>query len=150
MQEPDKKSTVVSIEEVPKGDLSYQLKFVEKPIEHLLKVTQGFLKYLANERVTPENLKEYMQELEAIQITHQKAQALAIAAYEHAAALGLTNEQRGRWLLNLVVLGCDKKSAKLAFQSGHDLFVSGYANTPHLLADIVARHFHTWYNQPSD
>ncbi|MEK7518307.1 MAG: hypothetical protein AAB424_02170 [Patescibacteria group bacterium] len=140
-------SLFVSLETIPEEELSYLPKLCDEPREKFLEITLDFLKYLTEGKVSIEGLGEHLLAMESVDVSRQEAEALAMACYEHAAARGLTAEQRGQWFYNLMIVGCDPQSANRAFKSGHKLHVRGYGKTPELLVVIVAKHFRSWYLQ---
>lgn len=137
--------TFISLDDIPEGELGYLPKLCDGPQEKLMKTTKGFLEYLAAGKVTIDGLAVHLRELEAVSVPSTEAAALAIAAYEHASALGLTDAQRGAWFYNLMLVGCDPSTVRQAVQSAHDLHNRGFANAPDALAQIVAQHFSTRY-----
>ncbi len=139
------RSNFISFDAIPREELGYLPTLSEDPRERAIKTAREFLTYLAKGKATGEEIEECLKDLEAANITRKEALALAIAAYEHASTLGLTDVQRGTWFYNLMILGCDPRAVKQAIQTAYDLRAQGLASTPQMLAQIVAEHFATRY-----
>jgi len=139
----------IPLDAIPEDELAYLPKLCDEPRDHLLRVACEFLEYLGLRKATIVGLDEHLHALQSVRLHRPEAEALAIAAYEHASARGLTDIQRGMWFYNLMLLGCDPATVKLALQSGHVLHGQGVARTPRLLARIVAQHFSVRYLNPA-
>ncbi len=135
----------ITLDAIPVDELSYLPNLCTEPRDRLLKVACDFLEALGTRKATIEGLNEHLFDLQEVNVLRQEAEALAIAAYEHASARGLTAAQRGMWLFNLMLLGCDPEPVKVALKLGHDLYGLGLGGTPDLLARIVAEHFSNEY-----
>jgi len=136
--------TFISLDAIPEAEQCYSA-LPEETRKSAREIATTFLLYLARGKSTLEILGDHLQELKGVGITRQEAAALAVAAFEHASALGLTAKQRGTWFYNLALLACDPDAVKDAAQLSYELRTCGIANEPNLLANVVAAHFHELY-----
>jgi hypothetical protein len=85
----------IPLDAIPEDELAYLPKLCDEPRDHLLRVACEFLEYLGLRKATIVGLDEHLHALQSVRLHRPEAEALAIAAYEHASARGLTDIQRG-------------------------------------------------------